>query len=70
LSGKKLAASMSSAPSEDLVHPMLDMSVGEAAVPSGRRPQFIQERSSTKKVLLQAGGCKNFVTIGTGLSPK
>jgi hypothetical protein len=49
---------------------MLDMSIGEAAVPSGRRPQFTQERSSTKKVPLQAGGCENFVTIGAGLSPK
>jgi hypothetical protein len=38
LSGKKFATSMSTAPSEDLVHLMLDMSIGEAAVPSGRRP--------------------------------
>jgi hypothetical protein len=68
--GKKLAASVSPTPSEDLVHPMLDMSIGEAAVPSGRRPQFTQERSATKKVPLQAGGCENFVTIGAGLSPK
>jgi hypothetical protein len=50
--GKKFAASTSSTPSEDLVHPMLDMSIGEAAVPSGRRPQFTQERSATKKILL------------------
>jgi hypothetical protein len=70
LSGKKFAASASPTPSEDLVHPMLDMSIGEAAVPSGRRPQFTQECSATKKVQLQAGGCKNFVTIGAGLSPK
>jgi hypothetical protein len=51
LSGKKFAASMSTAPSEDLVHPMLDMSIGEAVVPSGRRPQFTQERFATKKVV-------------------
>jgi hypothetical protein len=70
LSGKKSSASTSTAPSEDLVHPMLDMSIGEAAVPLGRRPQFTQERSATKKVPLQAGGCENFVTIGAGLSPK
>jgi hypothetical protein len=70
LTGKKFAASASPTPSEDLVHPMLDMSIGEAAVPSGRRPQFTQERSATKKVPLQAGGCDNFVTIGAGLSPK
>jgi hypothetical protein len=38
LSGKKFAASTSTTPSEDLVHPMLDMSIGEATVPSGRRP--------------------------------
>jgi hypothetical protein len=39
LSGKKFAASTTStAPSKDLVHPMLDMSIGEAAIPSGRRP--------------------------------
>jgi hypothetical protein len=68
--GKKFAASASPTPSEDLVHPMLDMSIGEAAIPSGRRPRFTQERSATKKVPPQAGGCKNFVTIGAGLSPK
>jgi hypothetical protein len=68
--GKKFAASASPTLSEDLVHPMLDMSTGEAVIPSGRRPQFIQERSATKKVPLQAGGCENFVTIGAGLSPK
>jgi hypothetical protein len=67
---KKLAASASPTPSEDLVHPMLDMSTGEAVVPSGRRPQFTQERSTTKKVPLQARGCENFITIGAGLSPK
>jgi hypothetical protein len=70
LSRKKFATSMSTAPWEDLVHPMLDMSIGEAAVPSGRRPQFTQERSATKKVLLQAACCENFITIGAGLSPK
>jgi hypothetical protein len=70
LSGKRFAASTSTAPSEDLVHPVLDMSIGEAAVPSGRRPQFTQERSATKNVPLQAGGCENFVTIGAGVSPK
>jgi hypothetical protein len=70
LSGKKFIASASPTPSEDLVHPMLDMSIGEAVVPSGRRPQFTQERSATKKVPLQAGGYKNFITIGAGLSPK
>jgi hypothetical protein len=46
--GKKFAASALPTPSEDLDHPMLDMSIGEAAVPSGRRPQFTQERSATK----------------------
>jgi hypothetical protein len=70
LSGKKFTASASPTPSEDLVHPMLDMSIGEAAVPSGRSPQFTQDRSATKKVPLQAGGCENFVTIRAGLSPK
>jgi hypothetical protein len=68
--GKKFAASASPTPSEGLVHPMLDMSIGEAAIPSGRRPRFTQERSATKKVPLQAGGYENFVTIGAGLSPK
>jgi hypothetical protein len=68
--GKKFAASASPTPSEDLIHPMLDMSVGEAAVPSGRRPQFTQELSGTKKVPLQAGGCENFVILGAGFSPK
>jgi hypothetical protein len=56
LPGKKFAASTSPTPSEDLVHPMLDMSIREAAVPTRRRPQFTQERSATKKVPLQAGG--------------
>jgi hypothetical protein len=50
--GKKFATSTSSTPCEDLVHPMLDMSIGEAAVPSGRRPQFTHECSATKKVPL------------------
>jgi hypothetical protein len=68
--GKKFTTSASPTPSEDLVHPMLNMSIGEAVVPLGRRPHFTQERSATKKVPLQAGGCKNFVTIGTWLSPK
>jgi hypothetical protein len=52
LTGKKFAASALPTPSEDLVHLMLDMSIGEAAVPSGRRPQFTQEHSATKKVPL------------------
>jgi hypothetical protein len=68
--GKKCAASASPTPSEDLVHPMLDMSIGEATVPLRRRPQFTQERSAMKKVPLQAGGYENFITIGAGLSPK
>jgi hypothetical protein len=68
--GKKLAASALPTPSEDLVYPMLDMSIGDAAVPSWRRPQFTQERSATKKVPLQAGGYENFITIGARLSPK
>jgi hypothetical protein len=42
----------------------------EAAVTSGRRLQFTQERSATKKVPVQDGGCENFVTIGAGLSPR
>jgi hypothetical protein len=50
--GMKLAASVLPTPSEDLVHPMLDIIIGEAAVPSGRRPQFTQEHSATKKVPL------------------
>jgi hypothetical protein len=50
--GKKFAASASPTTSEDLVHPMLDMSIGEATAPSGRRPQFTQECSATKKVPL------------------
>jgi hypothetical protein len=38
LSGKKPFASPSAEPSEDPIHPMLDMSIGEAATSSGRRP--------------------------------
>jgi hypothetical protein len=70
LSGKKPSTSPSADSSEDLVHPMLDMSIGEAATASGRRLQFTQERSATKKIPLKAGGCKNFITIVVGLSPK
>jgi hypothetical protein len=36
--GKDPSASPSAKLSEDLVHPMLDMSIGEAATPLGRRP--------------------------------
>jgi hypothetical protein len=56
LSEKKPCTSASAGPSEDLVRPMLDMSVGEAATPSGRRPQFTEENFATKKVPLQARG--------------
>jgi hypothetical protein len=41
LIGKKFAASASPTPSEDLAHPMLDMSIGEAAVPSGIHPRAL-----------------------------
>jgi hypothetical protein len=47
-SGKEPSASPSAKSSEDLIHPMLDMSIGEAVTPLGRRPQFTQERSATK----------------------
>jgi hypothetical protein len=67
--GKKFAASASPTPSKDLVHPMLDMSIGEAAVPSGRRPQFTQGRSATKKVPLQAGATKTSSPLGQGFLP-
>jgi hypothetical protein len=70
LSGKKPSSSSSAEPSEDLVHPLLGMSIGEVAIPSGRRLQFTQECSATKKVRLKAGGCENFLTIRAGLSPK
>jgi hypothetical protein len=69
LFGKKPSASPSAEPSEDLVNPMLDMSIGEAAMTSRRRPQFTQEHSATKKIPLKAGGCKDFLTIGARLSP-
>jgi hypothetical protein len=52
LLGKKFVASTLIEPSEDLVHPMLDMSIGEAVVPSRRRPQFTQECFATEKVPL------------------
>jgi hypothetical protein len=70
LSRRKPAASPSAEPIEDLVSPMLDMSIGEATTTSGRRPQFTQERSATKKIPLKAGGYKDFLTIGVGPSPK
>jgi hypothetical protein len=70
MSGNKPSTSASAEPSEDLVHSMLDMSIGEATTPSRRRPQFTQECSATKKVPLKAGGCKNFLTIRAGLSPE
>jgi hypothetical protein len=49
---------------------MLDMSIGEAATASRRRPQITQERSTTKKIPLKAGGCKDFLTIWAELLPK
>jgi hypothetical protein len=49
---------------------MLDMSIGEATMTSGRRPQFTKECSATKKIPLMAGGYKDFLTIGARLSPK
>jgi hypothetical protein len=49
---------------------MLDMSIREAATSSGRRPQFTQERSTTKKIPLKAGGNRDFLTNGARLSPK
>jgi hypothetical protein len=69
-SEKGPSTSLSAKASEDLIHPMLDMSIGESAIPSGRRPQFTQERSTTKKVPLKAGGCENFLTIASRLNPK
>jgi hypothetical protein len=69
LSRKKPSASLSVEPRKDLVHPMLDMSI-RYATSSGWRPQFTQERFATKKIPLKAGGCKDFLTIGAGLSPK
>jgi hypothetical protein len=70
LSRRKPAASPSTEPIEDLVSPMLDMSIGEAAMTSGRRPQYTQERFTTKKIPLKAGGYKDFLTRGVGPSPK
>jgi hypothetical protein len=70
LSGKKPSESPSAEPSKDLIHPMLDMSIREAPTSSGRRPQFNQERSATKKIPPKAGGCGDFLTIRAGLSPK
>jgi hypothetical protein len=48
---------------------MLDMSIGEATIPLGRRPQFTQERSATKKVPLQAGATKTSSPSGQGFLP-
>jgi hypothetical protein len=70
LSGKKPTASPLVETSEDFVHPMLDMSIGEAATSLRRRPQFTQECSASKKIPLKARGCEDFLTIGTELSPK
>jgi hypothetical protein len=52
LSGKKPFTSPTAKSSEDLVHPMPDMSIGEAATPSGRRPQFTQEHEFTQLQIL------------------
>jgi hypothetical protein len=70
LSGKKPSTFASAEPSEDLVYTMLDMSIGEDATPSGRRPQFHSRVLCYKKVPLKARDCNNFLTIGAGLSPK
>jgi hypothetical protein len=69
LSGKKFAASTSTTPSEDLVHPMLDMSIGEAAVPSGRRPQFTQEALLQRRSRSKLGATKTLSPSGQGFPP-
>jgi hypothetical protein len=66
---KKFDASASPTPSEDLVHPMLDMSIGEATVPSGRRPQFTQGRSATKRSCFRLGATKTSSPSGRGFLP-
>jgi hypothetical protein len=64
--GKKFATSSSPTPSEGQDHPMLDVSIREAAVPSDRRPQFTQERSATKRVPLQVGAVRASSPSGQG----
>jgi hypothetical protein len=68
-SEKGPSASLSSKASEDLVHPMLDMSIREATIPLGRRPQFTQERSATKKVPLKDGAARISSPSGLGFPP-
>jgi hypothetical protein len=68
--GRKPDVSSPTEPGEDIISPLLGKNIGETSAGSARRPQFTQERSATKKIPLKAGGCKDFLTIGAGLSPK
>jgi hypothetical protein len=61
LSGKKFAASASPTPSEDLVHPMLDMSLGKLRYPQGGGP------SLPKSALLQRRSCSRLGAVKTSL---
>jgi hypothetical protein len=68
--GRKPDVSSPTEPRKDIISPLRIMNIGETSAGSARRPQFTQERSATKKIPQKADGCKDFLTIGAGLSPK
>jgi hypothetical protein len=67
--GKKFAASASPTPNEDLVHPMLDMSIGEAAIPSGRRPSLPKSALLQRRSRSRLGAAKTLSPSGQGFLP-
>jgi hypothetical protein len=67
--GKKFAASASPTPSEDLVHPMLDMSIGEAAVPLGRGPSSPKSALQQRRSGFRLGAAKTLSPSGQGFLP-
>jgi hypothetical protein len=70
---KKFAASTSPTPSEDLVHLMLDVSIREAAVPSGRRLEATKTSSPSGQGFLpnrkarSSPSCGQTLTCSLGL---
>jgi hypothetical protein len=69
LSGKKFATSALPTPSKDLVHPMLDMSIGEAAVPLGRRPSLPKSALLQRRSRSKLGAAKTLSPSGQGFPP-
>jgi hypothetical protein len=69
LSGKKLAASTPSPPSEDLVHPMLDMSIGRLQYPQGGGPSSPKSALLQRRSRFRLGAARTSSPSGQGFPP-